>query len=65
MTKVEHLAAARANLAPALRSVRPSPESQALSHVIEAVGKSESAPSAEASAPKASPLKRVPLGKAK
>lgn len=60
MTKAEHLAAARANLEPALRSVRPSPESQALTHVIEAVAKSESAP-----APAPAPLKRVPLGKAK
>lgn len=39
MTKAEHLAAARANLAPALRSVRPSPESLALEHVIKALEK--------------------------
>lgn len=65
MTTKEHLAAAKANLAPALRSVRRSPESAALLNVIAATEKlAETVESAKASpAPAASPIKRVALGR--
>ena len=65
MTTNEHLAAARANLAPALRNVRRDPAVSALSNVIAAVDKLEDSVQAlSKQAPKAAPLKRVPLGKA-
>ena len=71
MTTKEHLAAAKANLAPALRAVRRSPESSALLNVVDAGDKledtvrSQSAPAPKASPLKRTPLKRTPLGKAK
>jgi hypothetical protein len=53
MTTNEHLAAARANLAPALKSARRSPECNALVNVISALDKLEDAVKALAKAPKA------------
>lgn len=69
MTTNEHLAAADANLAPALRVVKRSAESGALANVIPAVCKLEARvdelEKQSAQAPAPTPLKRVPLGKAK
>jgi hypothetical protein len=64
MTTNEHLAAAKANLAPALKGARRSPECSALLNVISALDKLEDDVKA-LKAPKAKAAAKAPKAKAK